>query len=129
MNIETIRYYERSGLMPRPPRSPGGHRLYDEQAVQRLLFVRRARDLGFGIAEVRELLALVDGGRYSCEEIKSITTSHLEAVRTKLQDLLRLEHALSRLTDSCKGGSLPECPVIDTLAEFTAPHSASGSDD
>ena len=69
-NIETIRYYERIGLLPPPPRSAGGHRLYGRDLVKRLTFVRRSRDLGFTLKEIRELLRLVDGGTYTCGEVE-----------------------------------------------------------
>ena len=71
-NIETIRYYERIGLLPEPPRSPGGHRLYEEEHLRRLTFIRRSRELGFTLEEVRGLLRLVDGGLYTCAEVKTL---------------------------------------------------------
>ncbi len=80
-NIETIRYYERMGLMPRPTRSEGGHRLYGEAQGRRLGFIRRTRELGFTLDEVRTLLRLVDGGRYTCSQVKRITVHHLDEVR------------------------------------------------
>ena len=71
VNIETIRFYERVGILPKPPRSQGGHRLYDEAHEKRLHFVRRSRELGFSLDEIRGLLRLVDGGRYTCSEVRA----------------------------------------------------------
>src|SRR6266545_3171923 len=86
-NIETIRYYERIGLMPRTARSAGGHRLYGEEHVKRLGFIRRSRELGFTLDQVRTLLALVDGRRYTCAQVKRITVEHLDEVHRKVADL------------------------------------------
>ena len=73
VHIETVRYYEREGLLPEPPRTPGGHRVYDEVHVRRLNFIRRGRELGFTLGEIRQLLALVDENDFTCDEIKEIT--------------------------------------------------------
>ena len=116
-NIETIRYYERIGLLHLPPRSPGGHRQYSTDHVKRLKFIRRGRELGFTLEEVRELLSLVDGGTYSCEEIQTITLSHLDDVRRKIKDLQKLHKVLKDTASKCSGRNVPECPIIDTLFE------------
>jgi MerR family transcriptional regulator, mercuric resistance operon regulatory protein len=115
VNIETIRFYERTAVLPRPPRSAGGHRVYDEDYLKRLSFVRRSRELGFSLDEVRALLRLVDGGRYTCAEVKAITLDHLEDIRRKVADLRRLERTLSEVAGKCRGEKVPECPVIDAL--------------
>jgi MerR family mercuric resistance operon transcriptional regulator len=114
-NIETIRYYERIGLMPRAPRTSGGHRLYDRERLKRLIFIRRSRELGFTLEEVRTLLKLVDGGRYTCAEVRTITIDHLGVVRRKIADLKRLERTLGDIVSRCKGGRVPECPIVDAL--------------
>ena len=116
MNIETIRYYERAGLVPAPPRTEGGYRLYAEEHRRRLVFIRRSRELGFSLDEVRELLEMVDGG-YTCGEVRSLTLEHLANVKQKLSDLRRLERTLKRVADECDGGDAPECPFIDALLE------------
>ena len=118
--IETIRYYERIGLLPAPPRSSGGHRLYGDAHLRRLTFVRRSRALGFTLAEVRELLGLVDGGAYTCADVRMITLDHLVEVRRKLADLKRLEAVLDDMAARCEGGRVPDCPVIDALFDATA---------
>jgi MerR family mercuric resistance operon transcriptional regulator len=115
VNIETVRYYERIGLLPAPPRSEGGHRIYDEDMLRRLNFIRRSRELGFTLNEVRGLLLLVDGGDYTCGEVESLTTAHLGEVRRKLADLKRLERVLREMVAGCQGGEVPECPVIEAL--------------
>jgi MerR family mercuric resistance operon transcriptional regulator len=114
-HIETIRYYERIGLMPAPARSEGGHRLYGEDHVKRLGFIRRSRDLGFTLAEIRTLLRLVDGRRYTCAQVKRITLAHLEEVRRKVADLRRLGRVLTDMVAACEDGTVPACPVIDAL--------------
>ncbi len=114
-HIETIRYYERIGLMPKPPRSPGGHRLYEEDHLRRLTFIRRSRELGFTLEEVRGLLRLVDGGSYTCAEVKTLTLDHAAEVRRKVADLRKLERVLKEMAAECDGGEVPECPIIDTL--------------
>ncbi len=115
VNIETIRYYEKIGLMPEPARSPGGHRVYDHQHVKRLFFIRRSRELGFTLREVGELLHLVDGGRYTCDQIRDKAVIHLDEVAEKIRDLQKMQQTLSDLVSKCKGDRAPECPIVDTL--------------
>ncbi|RMF39388.1 MAG: MerR family transcriptional regulator [Alphaproteobacteria bacterium] len=115
-NLETIRYYERIGVMPEPPRTAANYRAYDETHVARLRFVMRARDLGFSLDEVRDLLALVDGGAQSCAEVRAMASAHLEAVRERIADLRRIETVLAETVSRCSGEDVPECAVIDALA-------------
>jgi MerR family mercuric resistance operon transcriptional regulator len=114
-NIETIRYYERIGLLRKPPRSTGGHRLYGDTDIQRLTFVRRSRDLGFTLDAVKNLLSYIDGGDYTCAEIKIIAVDHLAEVRSKLAELKRLERGLKDMIASCEGDDLIDCPILDAL--------------
>ncbi len=114
-NIETIRYYERIGLMPEPPRTAGGHRSYGKSHERRLGFIRRCRELGFSIEEIRVLLGLVDGGDYTCGEVKAVADRHLDDVRRKIADLKKLERTLKDVGAACDGGQVPECPIIDAL--------------
>ncbi len=113
--IETLRYYEREGLMPDPPRTEGGHRLYDEGHLKRLTFIRRSRELGFSLDAVRGLLRLVDGGHYTCAEVRTVVIDHLEVIRRKQADLANLEEALETMADQCSGDELPECPIVEAL--------------
>ncbi len=114
-HLETVRYYEKIGLLRPPARSKGGHRLYGVEDQRRLRFILRGRELGFSIEELRSLLSLVDSKAYTCGDIRDLTLSHLGTVRRKIADLNRLERTLSRITDECEGGTVPDCPVMDSL--------------
>jgi len=118
--IETIRYYERIDLLPEPTRSEGGYRIYDESQLKRLVFIRRSRELGFTIEEIRGLLNLVDGGSYTCSDVKTITMEHVENIRQKISDLKKLEKTLTHIASLCAGDATPECPIIDALFESKA---------
>jgi MerR family mercuric resistance operon transcriptional regulator len=120
VNVETIRYYERIGLTAKPPRTAGGHRSYQPDHVERLRFVRRARELGFGIADIRMLLTLAARRSASCAEARAVAASHLADVRAKRDDLAKLEKILAGTIKQCDaqccGGEAPLCPVLDVLA-------------
>ena len=116
VNIETIRYYERIGLLAAPPRSQGRHRLYDEAHRQRLAFIRRSRGLGFSINDTRDLLGLTQGHNLTCDQVKALTERHVADVRAKIRDLRKLDRVLSQLAAKCKGSSVPDCPILDALA-------------
>lgn len=116
VNIETIRYYERIGLLPLPVRRPNGRRSYGQEDVQRLGFVRHARELGFDLAAVRALLALQEQPEASCEEASRIAQEQLEAVESRIARLLSLRDELSRMVSECQQGRVSECRVIDALA-------------
>ena len=118
VNIETIRYYEKIGVMPSPARSASGYRIYGPEHVRRLHFVRRGRELGFGLHELRGLLRLVDGHTYTCEEVHTLTVEHLTDIRQKIADLRRLERVMSNMAAQCTRDQVPECPVIDALFEM-----------
>lgn len=115
--IETIRYYEKAGLLPEPQRSEGGYREYSENQLKRLVFIRRSRELGFTIEDIRTLLELVDGKTYSCADVQRIAERHVTDIRRKIADLAKLETNLSTLAAQCSGDSVPECPIIDSLFE------------
>lgn len=115
IDLETVRYYERIALMPPPPRTEGGHRCYDQAHVRRLAFIRHARNLGFGIEDIRALLSLTEPGQRSCAEVQQIGSAHLAEVRLKLAHLTRLESLLSDTLDRCSGEATPACPVLDML--------------
>jgi MerR family transcriptional regulator, mercuric resistance operon regulatory protein len=116
-HVETIRYYERVGLLPRPPRSAGRYRLYDIGDVRRLAFVRRARELGFTLNQVRALLLLsAADSENTCSEVRALTARHLTDLRAKIADLRAMEHVLSEAVRRCDTGELPGCPLIDTLS-------------
>jgi MerR family mercuric resistance operon transcriptional regulator len=118
VNIETIRYYEKVGIMPSPARSAGGYRIYGPEHVRRLHFVRRGRELGFSLDELRGLLHLVDGHTFTCAQVHSLTVQHLKDIRQKIADLRRLERVMTDMARQCKGDQVPECPIIDALFEM-----------
>ena len=113
----TIRYYEKSGLLPAPARTDGNYRLYSAQHAQRLRFIRKCRDLGFSLDQIRGLLRLSSERDQSCEEINRVTGQRLAEVEKKLQDLRRLAAELRRLNERCKGGGLvADCRIIEALS-------------
>tara|TARA_R110000787_G_scaffold143488_5_gene257314 strand:- start:79734 stop:80147 length:414 start_codon:yes stop_codon:yes gene_type:complete len=114
-NLETIRYYEKIGIMPDPPRTSSGYRVYDDTHIGRLRFILRGRQLGFSIDELRGLLRLVDRGTQTCAEVKVLTEQHLEDVRSKIEDLKRIEKVLAATAAQCSGKEVPECPVLEAL--------------
>jgi MerR family transcriptional regulator, mercuric resistance operon regulatory protein len=114
-NVETIRYYERIRLMPIARRSEGGHRVYGDAEARRLGFIRRTRQLGFTLADVRTLLRMVDGGRHTCAQVKRITEHHLDDVRRKIADLRKIERVLGEMAARCDRGTVPQCAVIEAF--------------
>ena len=112
--VETIRYYEREGIVPVAERSANGRRRYDANAVARLRFVRRCRDLGFSISEVRALILLASDEPADCAKAQRIGEDHLGDVRSKIADLKRLESALVELLSHCEAGSA-DCPMLKEL--------------
>lgn len=120
-HLETIRYYEKIGMMPDPPRTKAGYRLYDETHVSRLRFILRARELGFSIEDIRGMLVLVDGGVQTCFEIKRLTEKHMADVRTKIIDLERIERVLATTASRCSGKDVPDCPILQTLTSSDDP--------
>ena len=115
INLETVRYYERIGLMPEPGRTEGGHRNYATVHMRRLTFIRRARELGFAIEDIRTLLELAEPDRVSCGEVQKIAARHLHNVRAKLVDLARMETLLAKTVAQCSGNRSPACPVLEML--------------
>jgi MerR family transcriptional regulator, mercuric resistance operon regulatory protein len=115
VNIETIRYYEKIDMLPAPPRTEGGHRIYGSAEARILAFIRRARELGFTLDEIRALLNLGGPGRASCAEVREIAAHHLEDIRAKIADLRKLERLLATTVAKCSGKKVPDCPVIDIL--------------
>jgi MerR family mercuric resistance operon transcriptional regulator len=114
-NIETIRYYERIGLLPRPARTEGGHRMYGMGHLKRLGFIRRARDLGFTVEEIRALLRLVDERDQPCAEVQEVAVRHLADVRAKVAALRKMERVLKEMVARCETGGPPDCPLIEAL--------------
>lgn len=117
--VETVRYYEKIGLLPKVARTDGNYRSYGSEEVSRLSFIRRARDLGFSIEQVRALLSLADDRRRPCGEVDSIAREHLGTVDRKLADLTALRAELSDLIAQCGRGSIAECRILNALAPTT----------
>src|SRR5215831_8343765 len=115
VNIETIRYYERIGLLPAPPRSRGRHRIYDDNHQRRLIFIRRSRALGFSLDATRDLLGLARGHGLNCAEVKDLTDVHIADIRAKIRDLRRLDRILTDLAARCRGTNVPDCPILEAL--------------
>lgn len=114
--VETIRYYEKIGLLARAPRTAGNYRSYGEAELARLSFIRRARDLGFPIDQVRALLALSDDRCQDCATVDAIANEHLREVDRKIADLTALRRELGTLIAACHGGTVAECRIIDALS-------------
>lgn len=124
-SVPTIRYYEEVGLLPPAPRTEGNQRHYDDAAVRRLTFIRRCRDFGFTIEQVRELVGLVDEPSRDCVEVRDIAQAHLQEVQKKLTELKALETSLSAFVCSCNtacaGGPAVDCTILEDLATAAVP--------
>jgi MerR family mercuric resistance operon transcriptional regulator len=117
VNIETIRYYERIKMLPTPTRTASGRRVYGPADRRTLGFIRRARELGFTLGEIRALLALSAGGaRDSCAEVRELAAAHLGEIRAKIADLEAMERVLADAVRRCDAGEVPGCRVLDALS-------------
>lgn len=114
---ETVRYYERIGLLHKALRTEGGQRRYGEAAVRRLTFIRHARDFGFSVEAVRELLEMADHPRMPCHEVDAIAKHHLEEVESRLHRLTALREELRRMVGQCAGGKVESCRIIEVLSD------------
>lgn len=114
--VETIRYYERIALLPAPARTAGNYRAYSRAHLERLSFIRRARALGFSLNQVRQLLALSDDSRRSCEAVDQIARAHRDEVDAKIADLTSLRRELDSLIRQCRGGTIDDCRIIEALS-------------
>jgi MerR family mercuric resistance operon transcriptional regulator len=119
-HLETIRYYERIGLMPAPTRTGSGYRSYSEQDVERLRFITRGRDLGFSLDEIRSLMRLDQDGDLACEDVTRLAQQHLIDVQDRIRDLQRVARELERTISSCGGGVRAQCTILDALKHFPA---------
>ena len=116
INLETVRYYERRGLLPKPPRTASGYRLFPADAALRLRFIRRAQELGFSLKEIRDLLALRVSPRTTSAEIRKRTEAKIADIEHKIKSLESLRKSLRKLTNSCAGcGPISECPILESL--------------
>ena len=115
VNIETVRYYEKIGLIPKPSRSEGGNRLYNVEQLKRLAFIKRCRELGFPLVTIRGFLKLVDEKNFTCAEIADISQHHLEDIRAKIRDLKKIESHMKDMLSQCNKNNMPDCAFIDIL--------------
>lgn len=122
VNPETLRYYERKELIPKPARSDGGFRLYDDSYVERLRFIRRAKDLGFTLAEIKDLLELRVDDEATCRDVKGQADEKIEEVEEKIRALKRIRNALTKLAAACEASQRPtsECPILDAMKNENA---------
>ena len=117
IKVPTIRYYEQIGLLPAPGRSEGNRRCYSEGAIWRLTFIRHARELGFEIETIRELLALQDKPNRPCDDIDALAREHLAAIEEMIARLTALRREMQRMLKSCRGGRVAECRVIESIGK------------
>jgi MerR family mercuric resistance operon transcriptional regulator len=116
VNLQTIRYYEREGLLPEPPRLASGYRLFPEAAVRRVRFIKRAQELGFSLAEIRELLLLRENADAGAQDMRERARAKVADIEEKIRTLRAMKKALNALAESCPGcGPLSECPILDAL--------------
>lgn len=113
--VETIRYYERVGLLPRPARTRSGYRRYGLEDAKRLTLIKRARELGFSLAEISALLSLADAEGRRCADARAIAEKHVADIRTKIADLQTMERILDRVIEDCRTGRMAGCPLLDAL--------------
>ena len=114
--VETIRFYEKNGLLPAPSRTDGNYRAYEPGHLNRLSFIRRARELGFSLDQIREFLKLADDRSQSCAAVDAIAKEHRKEVERKIQDLIALKSELDRMIDQCGCGLVADCRIIESLS-------------
>lgn len=116
VGVETVRFYERKGLLEEPERKPSGYRQFDEEIVDRLRFIRRAKELGFTLKEIKELLSLKLDPSTTCADVKERAEGKIADIGAKIDSLKRMKRALVKVTKSCSGsGPTGECPILDAL--------------
>lgn len=116
IGVETVRFYEREGLLEQPERMPSGYRRFDEAAILRLRFIRRAKELGFTLTEIRELLSLRLDPSTTCGDVKHRAELKIADIESKIDSLTRIRQALVKLTNACRGrGTTSQCPILESL--------------
>lgn len=123
VNIETIRFYERSGLLPTPQRTASGYRSYQPEDARHLRFIRRGRELGFSLEEIRELLGLAAHPQQPCASADQMVREHLSAIETRIRDLRNLQQELRKLS-GCQSGEAEHCRLLEALEERNAAEKA-----
>ena len=120
MNIETIRYYERRGLISEPPRTESGYRMFPQEVIKDIEFIKRAQDLGFTLEEIKDLLAASNGGEeFHSEEMNDFASSKIQEIEKKIRDLNEMKFLLEGLVEKCPGSGVPkdQCPIMKKLSE------------
>jgi len=116
VGVETVRFYERKGLLEEPDRRPSGYRQYEEEIVDRLRFIRRAKELGFTLNEIKELLSLRIDPSTTCADVKNRAEEKIDDIRAKIRTLQKMKKALVKVTQACSGrGGTIECPILESL--------------
>ena len=114
VNVETIRFYERKGLITQPPRNTEGYRQYPDQTIARIRFIKRAKELGFSLTEIAEFLSLQANPRATCTDVKQRAEAKVSTIQDRIKDLQKMKRSLEQLAASCKGsGPIVDCPIID----------------
>ena len=121
VGVEAVRYYQRGGLLAAPKRVDGGFRQYSDDDVLRLRFIKRARDLGFSMTEIAELVSLWHDKRRASSEVKRIASAHLAELEQRIQAMQAMRHTLQDLLQHCHGDARPDCPILDKLAGAPIP--------
>jgi MerR family copper efflux transcriptional regulator len=121
VSAKMIRHYEQVGLFPQPARTESGYRQYSEQEIHTLRFIRQSRDLGFSIGQIGELLALWQNRKRPSSQVKAFAQAHIQELEQKVQELLSMKATLEHLVHCCHGDDRPECPILETLADQSAP--------
>lgn len=118
IGVETVRFYERQGILQKPPRSKSGYRKYQPEAVLRLCFIKKAKEVGFSLKEIKELLSLRLDMDATCEDVRSRAAAKISDIEQKIQALQRMKQALTDLTAACSGdGPISECPILQSFEE------------
>lgn len=116
VNLQTIHYYEREGLLPRPPRTASNYRVYSQDAVRRVRFIKRAQELGFALRDIKELLSLRAAPRSCCSDVRQQARAKLRDIAEKIETLQRMRKALTKLIGECSGrGPVTTCPILEAL--------------
>ncbi len=116
VKIDTVRYYEKRGLLPKPPRKESGYRMFREDAVKRIIFIKHAQEIGFSLHEIEELLFLRVSSKTTCREVKKKTEAKIAEVDEKIQNLQRIKRALEKMADICRANKrIGDCPILDML--------------
>ncbi len=117
INLETVRYYENIGLLPEPKRTESGYRIYDETDIKRLIFINRAKELGFTLKETKELFELKIESEKTCGDVKRLATNKITDIEQKINDLLKIKNVLQKLVSKCTNEEITtdECPILEAI--------------